>query len=221
MKVVVIGATGPTGIELVSRALDEGHEVTAFARNPPALSSYAFYEHKHLEKFTGDVLQPLTVERAIKGHDAVLVAIGPRRHAGTGETPVNVCSVATRHVLEAMAKHGTKRLVVLSSAGVGESRGKHQAGIAGILFESLVVPTLLKRQFKDKELQESLVRESTVDWVIVQPTALTNGDPKGAYKVAIDGSRVPARIARADVAAFMVDQVTSDTYLHKAPVIGG
>jgi uncharacterized protein YbjT (DUF2867 family) len=218
MKVVVFGATGPTGRELVGRALEQGHEVTAFARNPPALG----ITHDKLDPFKGDVLQPATVDSAVKGRDAVLFAIGPRKRAGTGETPVNVCSVATRHVLESMEKYKVKRLVSLSSVGVGESRGKLQAGLFfGTLFEWLVVPLALKRQFKDKELQEILVRESTTEWILVQPTALTNGDPRGRYKISTDGARVPASIARADVAAFMVDQLTSDTYLHKAPVIGG
>ena len=217
MKVVVIGATGATGLELVARGLEEGHEVTAFARNPAVID----IEDDALERFTGDVLQPAVVEHAIRGKDAVLFAIGPRRRAGTGETPVNVVSVATRHVLEAMEKHGVKRLVTLSSAGVGESRGKRQAGAMSVVFEKVVVPLFFRREFKDKEVQESLVRESKTDWVIVQPTQLTNSKPRGAYTATADGARVPARISRADVAAFMVAQLTSDTYLHKSVVLGG
>jgi putative NADH-flavin reductase len=218
MKVVVFGATGPTGRELVGRALEEGHDVTAFARNPSALR----IEHDCLETFTGDVLQPATVESAVKGHDAVLFAIGPRRRAGTGETPVNVVSVATRHVLEAMEKRGVKRLVSLSSVGVGDSRGKLQAGpFFGVLQEMILVPLFLRREFKDKELQETLVRESSVEWILVRPTSLTDAEPRGEFRITTDGGRVPGRIARADVAAFMVAQLTSDDYLRKAPVIGG
>jgi putative NADH-flavin reductase len=217
MKVVVIGATGATGVELVARALDKGHKVTAFARNPAAIDM----EDENLERFTGDVLQPAIVDHAMRGKDAVLFAIGPRRRAGTGETPVNVVSVATRHVLESMEKHKVKRIVTLSSAGVGESRGKGQAGAMGVLFERVIMPLFLKRQFKDKEVQETLMRESATEWIIVQPTALTNSKPRGEYKVSTDGGRVPSRISRADVAAFMVDQLTNDTYLRKAVVIGG
>jgi uncharacterized protein YbjT (DUF2867 family) len=218
MKVVVFGATGPTGRALVARALEQGHDVTAFARNPGALD----VRNEKLRPFTGDVLQPATVDSALKGQEAVLCAIGPRRRAGTGETPVNVVSVATRHILESMQKHGVKRLISLSSVGVGDSRGKLQAGpLMGFFQEKILIPLMLKREFQDKELQETLVRESGIDWVLVRPTSLTDGAARGQVRVAMGGERVPGRIARADVAAFMVDQLTSDEYLHKAPVIGG
>jgi putative NADH-flavin reductase len=217
MKVVVFGATGPTGRALVARALERGHEVTAFARNPDAIDA----KHDALHPFTGDVLQPATVDSAIKGQDAVLCAVGPRRRAGHGETPANVVSVATRHILESMHKHKVKRLVSMSSVGVGDSRGKYQAGAMSFFFEKVVIPLALKREFQDKELQETLVRESDVDWVLVRPTSLTDGPARGKYRVDVDGGRVPSRISRSDVAAFMVDQLESDEYLRKAPVIGG
>lgn len=192
MKVIIFGATGPTGRELVARALEKGHDVTAFARNPKGLG---MEEEEGFRIVPGDVLQPKTVDRAMKGQQAVLCAVGPRAHTGTGETPYNVVSVATRHIIEAMEQTGTKRLVTLSSAGVGDSRGK-----LGFFRESILIPLFSKAQFRDKQLQEEYVRESSVEWVIVRPTS---------------------RIARADVAAFMVDQLTSDEHLRQAPVIGG
>ena len=192
MKVIIFGATGPTGRELVARALEKGHDVTAFARNPKGLG---MEEEEGFRIVPGDVLQPKTVDRAMKGQQAVLCAIGPRAHTGTGETPYNVVSVATRHIIEAMEQTGTKRLVTLSSAGVGDSRGK-----LGFFRESILIPLFSKAQFRDKELQEEYVRESSVEWVIVRPTP---------------------RISRAEVAAFMVEQLTSNEHLRKAPVIGG
>jgi putative NADH-flavin reductase len=219
MKVLIFGATGPTGRELVTRALEKGHEVMAFARNPAGLG---MKEEEGFHIFTGDVLQPATVDRAMVGQQAVLCAIGPRARTGIGETPTNVVSVATRHILEAMERCGTKRLISLSSVGVGDSRGKRQAGpFFGFFQESILIPLFLKRQFADKEVQEDYVQKSTVEWVLVRPTALTDRPARGQYRVATDGKAVPGRIARADVAAFMVDQLTSNQYLRKAPVIGG
>jgi putative NADH-flavin reductase len=219
VKVVIFGATGPTGREIVARALERGHEVTAFVRNPEASG---FEKEEGFRIFAGDVLQPATVDRVMRDQQAVVCAVGPRAHTGQGETPTNVCSVATRHILESMEKSGTKRFVVLSSVGVGDSRGKMQAGLVlGLLREKLIVPLVSKREFADKEVQEQLVRKSRVDWVIVRPTSLTTGEARGQFKVALDGERVGARIARADVAAFMVDQITNNEYVGKAPVIGG
>jgi len=192
MKVLIFGATGPTGRELVARALEKGHDVTAFARNPKGLG---MEEEEGFRIVPGDVLQPKTVDRAMKGQQAVLCAIGPRAHTGTGETPYNVVSVGTRHIVEAMEQTGTKRLVTLSSAGVGDSRGK-----LGFFREAILIPLFSKAKFRDKELQEEYVRESSVEWVIVRATS---------------------RISRADVAAFMVDQLTSNEHVGQAPVIGG
>jgi putative NADH-flavin reductase len=211
MKVLIFGATGPTGRALVARALEKGHDVMAFARNPKGLD---MEEEEGFRIFTGDVLQPATVDRAMVGQQAVLCAIGPRAHTGIGETPTNVASVATRHILEAMARTDAKRLISLSSVGVGDSRS--QAGLVFKLFHPLT-----KKQLADKEIQEDLVQKSTVDWVLVRPTSLTNGPARAQFRITTDGTPVPSRIARADVAAFMVDQLTTNQYLRKAPVIGG
>src|SRR5262249_35223575 len=105
MKVVVFGATGPTGRGVVARARERGHEVTAFVRDPVASG---FEEEEGFEVFAGDLLRPATVDGAMRGQQAVLCAVGPRARTGHGETPTNLCSVATRHILEAMAKSGTK-----------------------------------------------------------------------------------------------------------------
>jgi uncharacterized protein YbjT (DUF2867 family) len=219
MKVVVFGATGPTGRALVARSLEAGHEVTAFVRNPTASG---FEEEEGFHVFEGDVLQPATVDRVMREQRAVLCALGPRARTGHGETPTNLCSVGTRHILESMERCGTKRLVVLSSVGVGDSRGKMQAGpFFGFLHERILVPLALKRQFADKEVQEQLVQASTVDWVLVRPTSLTNGPARRTFTVSVDGARVGAHIARDDVAAFMVDQLKSNEYVRKAPVLGG
>jgi uncharacterized protein YbjT (DUF2867 family) len=219
MKVLIFGATGPTGRELVARALEKGHDVTAFARNPKGLG---MEEEEGFRIFTGDVLQPATVDRAMVGQQGVLSAIGPRARTGIGETPKNVVSVATRHIIEAMEQCGTKRLVSLSSVGVGDSRGKRQAGpLFGFFQEMILIPFFLKAEFRDKEVQEEIVRESSVDWVLVRPTSLVDRPARSQVRVALDGEAVPGRIARADVAAFMVDQLTSNTYLKRAPVIGG
>jgi hypothetical protein len=156
------------------------------------------------------------------GQQAVLCAIGPRARTGIGETPKNVVSVATRHIIESMERCGTRRLISLSSVAVGDSRGKRQAGLFfGLFQEMILIPFFLKEQFRDKERQEEMVRESAVEWVLVRPTSLVDRPARGKFRIAQSGEAVPGRIARADVAAFMVDQLTSNDYVGKAPVIGG
>src|SRR4051812_30978557 len=116
MKIVVIGASKGTGALAVQLALDRGHTVTAFARNPQNLA----LEHPGLERVAGDFLNPASVDAVVSGHDAVLVTAFPSRLKDWKTNPY-FFSQGTGHVIEAMKRHGVKRLVVLSALGVGDS----------------------------------------------------------------------------------------------------
>jgi putative NADH-flavin reductase len=207
MNVLVIGATGRTGREVVTQALDHGHVVTAFARNPSDVTR----QHERLKVVQGDVLTDPSVEAAVRGQDAVVSALGARTHGRT-----TVLSDGTKNVVRAMEQHGVRRFVCESSLGVGDSRGQ-----LGPLFDWVVLPLWLRHVYRDKEVQERAVRESTLDWVIVRPALLTNGPHTGVYRVGLTYTRsslVP-RISRADVADFMLKQLADDTYLRTAPAL--
>jgi uncharacterized protein YbjT (DUF2867 family) len=212
VKIVVFGATGPTGRHVVERALELGHEVTAFVRNPSGLS----LSHPALNVQQGDVLDPAAVSSGVQGQDAVISALGPRNRTTPGWSTVpTVASDGVRNILSAMEEHGVRRLVVMSSMGVGTSRGQ-----GGFFLEWVLKPLLLSRVFEDKERMEELVRASGVDWVIVQPGRLTDRPPRDQL-VVDERARVPGTIARADVARFLVAQASSDQWLRRAPMIGG
>ena len=215
MKVVVFGATGPTGVRAVEQALAKGHEVTAFVRTPSKMT----LKHERLRVVQGDALDPAAVERAVAGHDAVISCLGARNRSGAGAPPKDIDFRATENILAAMRKHGARRLIVQSSVGVGDS--KQIPGFGSFVFNKILMPLFLKEVFAAKEAQEQVIRDSNLDWVIVRPTGLKDGTPRGRYKVTTDLTPVPSFISRADVAAFMVDQLTSDQYLRKAPAIGG
>src|SRR5688572_8307075 len=112
MKLLIIGATGGTGRELVDQALEGGHSVTAFARDPSPLG-----EREGLELVAGDVLDPAAVERAVAGHDAVLCTIGK-----PATSPGTVRSEGTENIVRAMRAGGPTRLICLSTIGLGETR---------------------------------------------------------------------------------------------------
>src|SRR5262245_49656603 len=169
MKIVIFGASGPTGRELVKQGLARGHDVTAFVRDPARLP----VNHDRLRLFQGDARDIEAVTRAIAEHTAVLSALGPRKRAGSADTPADVVSQATSHILAGMRKHGVRRFICLSSVGVGDSRGRLQAGLGlGLFFEAILVPFVLRAEFRDKERTEKLVRSSDRDWVLVRPTKL-------------------------------------------------
>lgn len=212
MKVIVLGATGGTGRATVQELLDGGHEVTAFSRHADALGLRA----ERLRTVVGDAMSAEEVERAVAGHDAVVVALGVNdnplkvRLLHRSKTPTNVCSEGTRHAIDAMKKQGLRRLVVLSAHGVGDTRDKLPR-----LFK-LAFRLLLKEQMEDKERQERLVRDSGLDWVIVQPVELTNREPRAQVFASTHGEVRHVTIPRRNVARFLANAVGDGQFVHQS-----
>lgn len=190
----------------MEQALEEGHQVTAFVRNPEKLR----IEHANLRIARGNVLDYATVESAMQGQSAVISALGHKQFF----YPTRILSDGTRNVLRAMASRRVPRIICESSLGVGNAVGR--LGLASTFF---AVPLILPFYFWDRVRQEDLIEESDVDWVIVRPAVLTNGPELGSYRHGPNvGSYIwPNRISRADVAAFMLKQLNDDTYLGAAP----
>ena len=206
MRVLIVGSTGGTGRELVRQALERGHQVTALARRPEKLA----IEHENLRVVRGDVLDARSVDAAVTGQDYVLSALGHKRWIG----PTSILSMGTAHLVDAMAAHGVKRFICETSLGVGDSFGK-----MGLYYTLFVIPFILPFYYWDKGRQEAVIRASGAQWTIVRPGALNNGRQKGVYRCNLKvGSYLwTVRISRADVAAFMLNQLTDDTYLRACP----
>ncbi len=205
-RVLIVGATGGTGRLLVAQALERGYAVTALVRN----SSRLQVKHPRLKVIQGDVLDYASVEAAVGGQDAVLSALGHKRFF----YPTRILSEGTRNILRAMEIHGVPRLVCETSLGLGDSVGR-----MGLYYTFFVIPVILPLYFWDKTRQERIIAETNVEWVIVRPGMLTNGDKRGSYRHGPDvGSLLKTvRISRADVADFMLNQLTCDKYLRAAP----
>jgi nucleoside-diphosphate-sugar epimerase len=210
LRVLVIGATGGTGRQLVKRALDQGHQVTAFVRDPSKLQ----IEHANLRVVKGDVLDYASVELAMRGQSAVLCALGHKRFF----YPNKIQSDGMRNILRAMKACDVPRLICETALGIGNGVGR-----LGLPHTFFVLPLILPFYMWDKLRQEGLIAASDRDWVIVRPGVLKNGDARGCYR---HGFKVgnyfwPVSVTRADVADFMLKQLTDDTYVGSAPGVGG
>ena len=207
---LIVGATGGTGRELVAQALDRGYLVTALARDPAKLTT----RHERLEVAPGNVLDPTTLDAALRGCDAVVCALGHKRFLW----PTSIQSKGARHLVEAMRRQGATRLVAVTSLGLGDSAGR-----LGLIYTLLTLPFVLPFYFADKARQEQVIAGGPVDWVIVRPGALTRGPARGRYRQGrtAGGYLLTRSIARADVAAFMLDQLESDAYLRTAVGLSG
>jgi putative NADH-flavin reductase len=208
LRILIIGATGGTGRQLVRQALERGHQVTAFVRMPEKLE----IAHASLRVMRGDVLDYASVESAMQDQNAVLSALGHKRFLG----PTKILSEGTANILRAMKTCRVRRFICESSLGVGNA-----VGLLGLPATLLFVPLVLPFYLWDRIRQEKLIEDSDVDWVIVRPPVLTNGTRKGSYRHGPDvGSYIwPNRISRADVANFMLNQLNDDSYVGTAPGI--
>ena len=202
MKVLVIGAAGKTGEALVKGALARGYTVTAFVHDAKE------FEAGGTRVIEGDVLDAAVLESAIAGQDAVLDALG-------GHTPWKETTLETnaaRNVISGMGKHGVKRLMVVSAIGVGGT-----ADLVPSWYEHLIMPTLLRGTMHDKEAMEPVVEASGLDWTLVRPGHLVDGEATGVLRLFEPGSGETAhKITRADLAGFMLDLLESGQYKTQA-----
>jgi putative NADH-flavin reductase len=205
MRLTIFGATGKTGIELVNQALEQGHAVTAFVRDPARLA----IEDERLTVMVGDIFDPASVAQAVKGQDAVICALG----VGSDLKKTTVRTDGTVNIINGMKLNNVDRLIVVSAMGVGDSWDTLS------LFNKFFFATLLKSSREDHEAQESAVRDSGVDWTIIRPSGLTESARSGVYGVGENIPAVSSKIARADVADLILKELEQNQFIGKAITI--
>lgn len=204
MKILVVGAAGKTGRAVVEQALAAGHELTAFVHNADG------YDVAGGRVVAGDAADGVAMDAAVQGQDAVLDTIG-------GKTPyknTTLESSAAGAIVAAMRRHGVRRLVVTSMLGAGGSEANAPIALR------LLRATFLRGADKDKTAMESAVEASGLDWVILRPAILSDGPATGNVRVfdAETGEKAH-RLTRADLASFMLAQLSTDEHLHQAVAI--
>lgn len=197
MNVLILGATGGTGLEIVKRAIERNHSVTAFVRSKHALARF----NGAVNAVEGNLLDRTDLERVLVGHDAVLSAFGPR-DARSHEPLV---APFAQSLVAAMTQCNINRLIILSVAFLFRNSILPPAYPLGQLF--------LKHHVDDCAEMEAIVRRSRMDWTIVRPPALTNKPRAENYRVGV--GRLPFMgftVSRADVADFMIRAMESGAY---------
>lgn len=204
MKLVIFGSTGSIGSQVVEQALEAGHTVTAFVRNPDKLN----LQHSHLNIFTGDVMDRTLVEKAVIGHDAAICILGSGKKLSG-----NVRSQGTKNIIQALEKAGIKRFICQSTLGAGDSWGN-----LNFYWKYIMFGFILRKVFADHQLQEKYVQQSNLDWTIIRPGAFIEGSRTGKYRHGFPSSDRTSKlkISRPDVADFILKQLRDDTYLGKA-----
>jgi putative NADH-flavin reductase len=206
-RILVIGATGPTGRQVVSQALKQGHQVTAFVRDPKRMP----ISHDRLRLVTGDVTeQGPALNTAVAGQDAVISGLG----VGLTFKSHDLIARSMPKIVAAMESQGVSRLVFTSAFGVGST------WIDVPPFARIMMRLLLRDVYADKAAGEEVLRRSQLDWTLVYPVGLTHGRKTGRYRV---GERLSLHglpsISRADLGAFLLAEIDDPTYIRKGVLI--
>jgi putative NADH-flavin reductase len=208
--VLIIGASKGIGLESVKSALKADHTVRSLSRSAVRIPG----RHTNLETLTGDALDPNTVTQALTGVDVVIQTLGVSAGPDMVLKPVRLFSSATKILVSAMEQAEVKRLICLTGFGAGDSRNR------GNFLYNVAFNVFLGRAYDDKDVQETIIRKSKLDWVIARPGVLTNGPKTGTYDVLVDPNTWRCGfISRADVADFLVKSIDDGTYLGKTPVL--
>lgn len=208
-NVLVFGASGGTGRQVVMQALGHGDHVTAFVRDPARLP----LTDERLRVVTGSVTEDdPALTAAMQGQDVVISTLGAGKSFASG----NVIANSAERIVRTMRASGVRRLIMMSAFGVGET--DRDVPFIPRMFGRL----LLKDVYRDKAAGEAHVHGSDLAWTVVYPTALFDGPETGHVR---SGERLALsgfpRIARADVAAFMLEQVGDTRYVRKGVLISG
>ena len=206
MKILILGATGATGQQLVTQALEKGHKVTVLVRTPAKLK----LSHENLTVIEGNVLDETILRRALTGKEAVLSALG----VGNSLKSSGLIAKAVGTLIPAMQATDVTRVIFLSAFGVGATFVQSSS------LQKVLYRFLLRNIYEDKAKGDAQLRHSTLDWTLVYPVILTNGPRTGNYKV---GEQLPMKglpkVSRADVADFMLQQLIHPTFIRKEPLI--
>lgn len=197
MKILVLGANGGIGIQVVKLGLEMGHQINAVVRNPASIP----FQHANLKVIQGDVLKPETLAAPVIGQDAVVSALGIRK-----EEPTLLYSQGNAHIMQAMRAAKVRRILCISATGLDPKQW----------FQHLVAKPILwyvfKNMYTDLVRMETLVSESNLDWTIVRPPQLTDKPRTGKYQYAVN-KQLPAAwtLSRADVADFILKHICDPT----------
>jgi putative NADH-flavin reductase len=207
MKIVVFGASRGVGLKVVEQALEAGHTVTAFVRSPEKFG----VKHPNLVVFQGDSTDPIAVENAIAGQEAVISALGPTR------PPVpQMMETSAKNIVSAMNKHGLRRLVSTTGAGIRQPEDKPKLidHFIGFLLNLLAKDVVL-----DSAANVQVIHASDLDWTVVRYPRLLDGEHTRRYQVGYVSKESGTALSRADGADFILKEMLEKNWLRKLPLV--
>jgi putative NADH-flavin reductase len=211
MKIVIFGASGFSGRAILKEALAQNHQVTILVRSNVGVA----FRDKNLKVVEGNVLDKEIVNQILHDQDAVIQCLGV---GGKGDgKPTTFISDATKIIVEEMEKNKVKKLIAMSNVGAGNS-----IAFQPWIFNKIILPYFmkwLKVIIDDKNKMEPIIMNSRLDWTIVRCPNIVDKPMKGNCKATLDGKGLKLSVTLGDMASFMINQITDNTFLKQAPSI--
>ena len=207
VTIALFGATGKTGGRVLTRALAAGYRVRALVRDPTKLA----VSSPMLTVIRGDVRDPAAVDETVAGSDVVLSLFGQVK----GSSPT-LQTDGTRLIVEAMKRHGVRRIVTLSGGGLSAPLDRPKVPDRVIRF---LLKTLSGHVLADAEGHLEVLRSSGVEWTVVRGPRLIEKPGTGQYRVGWVGVNASTQISRDDLADFLLTQVEDRTFVRQMPFI--
>lgn len=198
MKISIFGATGRVGQEILDHTLNDGHDVTILVRNKEKIA----HTHKHLNIIEGNALNKRDVEEAIQGNEVVISALG----TDGSTTLTDVMPM----IIEEMEQEGIRRIITIGTAGILQSKTESNL----LRYQSNESKRKTTRAAAEHHKVYELLNQSSLDWTIVCPTYLPDGERIGKYRV--EQNYLPdnaVKISVPDTADFAYAQISSDEYI--------
>lgn len=207
MNLALLGGSGRTGKYIIEQALDAGHYVKALVRTPSKITIH----HPRLTLLQGDATDSASIDQLVRDVDVVISVLG---HADN--RPSDMQTVAAQHLVAAMKQHGVKRIISLTGGGVRDPNDQprgidHVFGVLLRLFSANVLA--------DAENHARVLRQSGLEWILVRGPRLTEEPFTGRYRVGYVGVNSGTSVSRADLAHFILQQLTDSTYVGKSPMV--
>ena len=209
-KIVVMGGSHGIGLETVKTLLQQGHHVTLFSRGATKVK----LSNSNLRLVAGDALNEVDVNAVIEANDAVVQTLGVPLNFRLIKGPINLFSSATKILISAMESTNTRRLIAVTGFGAGDS---YQAINC---LQKFPFEIIFGNAYRDKSIQETLIKDSNLDWTLVRPGVLTNQRLKGSYRVRLHPSDWRNGIVpRAAVADFIASAIDDPKMIGAEPVL--
>ena len=205
MKVFLFGATGRTGKEILTKLLEQKQQVFVLARNPDALD----IADDNLNIIKGNIFNPETYQTELSECDLVIAALG----TGSSRKPTDIYSKGGQQIIMVMQKANVKRLITLTAAAFDPTDPATQSFIV-----KYIVQPLFKHIYSDMQQWEAILanNKDTIDWMIIRPTRLLNGNERGSYRIQLNHCpKGGDKINRKDLAHFIVKQISSNEFIHQ------